>query len=273
MLTRRTVSTALLALGGVGAVATLAASVVGVSFLTQLDASLEASLGVTASAVDTLTSSVELAGETVIAVERTLGQTERTTRDLSGALDDAGAVLDATADLTEDELAASLQEVQDALPALIQVAAVIDRTLSALDRLPFGPDYAPSEPFDDSLREIQREMADVPEALREQADLVRRSRRSLDRVSAGTTAIADDLADLHGTLTEAGAVLEGYADTAVEARDLVAESQAGLGAQLDIARGLVVVLGLTFTLGQAVPLGAGWLLRDPARAATFLRGD
>lgn len=265
-------STALLAIAGVGTVATVSASVVGVRFLTQLDTSLDASLGVTSQAVDTLTATVELVGDTVQTVEGTLDRTERTTRDVGAALDDAGDVLEATAELTEDQLAASLQEVEDALPALIQVAAVIDRTLSALSAVPFGPDYDPAEPFDDSLREIQREIADVPEALREQAGLVRSSRRSLAQVSAGTEGIADDLGELSRALAAAGELLEGYADTAVEARDLVTESQAGLGAQLDVARGLTVVLGIAFTLGQVVPAGAGWLLRDPARATTFLRG-
>lgn len=272
MLTRRAVSTALLALAGIGAVSTITASIVGVRFLTQLDVSLDASLGVTSQAVDTLTSTVDLVGDTVQTVESTLGRTEDATRDVGDALDDAGEVLDATAQLTEDELAASLQEVEDALPALIQVAAVIDRTLSALSAVPFGPDYDPVEPFDDSLRSIQREIADVPEALQEQAALVRRSRRSLARVSSGTEGIADDLGELSRALTSAGELLDDYAATAVEARDLVTESQAGLGAQLDAAKGLTVVLGLAFTLGQAVPAGAGWLLRDPERARAFLAG-
>jgi methyl-accepting chemotaxis protein len=272
VVSREVAGRVLLGVGAVGAVVTLIAIVVGVRFLTQLDRSLEASLVVTARAVDTLTSSVELAGETVDAVEGTLRRTERTTRDLVTGLEDAGAVLDATADLTEQEIATSLEAVEDAMPALVQAAAVIDRTLSALSVIPFGPDYDPAEPFDDSLRAVQRELSGVPEALREQSELIRASRRSMDEVSAGTSAIADDLGELHRSLGSAADVLEEYAATAVEARDLVDESQADLGAQLDVARVLVVVLGVTFALGQAVPAGAGWLLLNPARAKAFLAG-
>lgn len=270
MIGRQTAGRALIAIGALGVSVTLVASVVGVRFLTQLDRSLEASLAVTSRAVDTLTSSVELAGETVGALEDTLRETERTTRDLVSGLEDAGEVLDATAELTEQELAASLDAVEDALPALVQVAAVIDRTLSALSVVPFGPDYDPAEPFDDSLRAVQRELAGVPEALREQAELIRDSRRSLDQVHSGTTAIADDLGQLHVTLGSAADVLGEYAATAVEARDLVSENQAELGAQLDVARVLTVVLGVTFALGQAVPAGAGWLLLHPQATADFL---
>lgn len=263
----------LLVVAAVGAAATVTATVVGVGFLTELDRSLEASLGVSTRAVEALVATVDLAEETLGMVERSLGRTVRTTRDVGGALGDAGDVLDATADLTEDQLASSLQEVGDALPALIQVAAVIDRTLSALDRVPFGPDYDPAEPFDDSLRAVQVEIADLPETLREQADLLRESRRSMRTVGTGIDQIANDLDGLHRSLSAAREVLAGYAVTAAEARDLLSERRAGLGARLDVGRGLVVVLGAAFTLGQVVPAGAGWFLRDPERVASLLRGE
>lgn len=267
---RELVGRLLLVVAGIGAAGTVTATVVAVGFLTQLDRTLEASFGVTSEAVDALAGTVDLAVDTLRTVERSLDRTARTTRDVGGALDDAGEVLGATADLTEGQLASSLQEVEDALPALIQVAAVIDRTLSALDAVPFGPDYDPVEPFDDSLRAVRTEIADLPETLREQADLIRRSRRSMRAVGDGTDQIANDIEGLSRSLSAAGELLAGYAETAVGARDVVAEGRAGLGARLDLGKGLAVVLGLSFTLAQVVPAGAGWFLRDPGRVAAFL---
>jgi hypothetical protein len=75
--------------------------------------------------------SVAVTAGAVASLTEGLGQAGDTTRTLGDGIGDAVVVLDATADLTEDEVAASLQEVDDALPALIDVAAVIDRTLSA----------------------------------------------------------------------------------------------------------------------------------------------
>jgi hypothetical protein len=269
---RRTVGLALLGIGGVGVVVSLVATVVGLRFLGHLDTALEGSVGVAAEAVDALGATVELAGETVAGVTVILDRTARTTTDLSRALADAEDILLATADLSEDQIAGSLQAVESTLPALIQVAAVIDRTLSALSVIPFGPDYDPDEAFDDSLRAIQREFDGLPEALREQAELIRDGAGELGTTREGTAAIARDLRELRTTLVASNELLDRYAATATEARRLVAVDDADLGRQLGLARLLVLVLGLTLAAGQLLPLGTGWLLLRPELARTFLLG-
>jgi hypothetical protein len=267
-LDRRQAGLALLGIGGLGVVVSLVATVVGLRFLGQLDTALVDSVGVAAEAVDALGSTVDLAGETVSSITVILSRTAASTRDLSAALADAEEVLLATADLSEQQIAGSLEAVEDTLPALIQVAAVIDRTLSALSVVPFGPDYDPAEPFDDSLRALQAELDGLPEALRAQAALIRDGGRDLATTREGTTAIADDLDELQTTLASSGALLDRYAATASEARQLVTRDD--LGRQLTFARVLVVVLGLTLAAGQLLPLGAGWLLLRPELARSFL---
>src|SRR5690606_7598851 len=132
--------------------------------------------------------------------------------------------------------AGGLAAVQDTLPALIQVASVIDTTLGALSVIPFGPDYDPAEPFPDSLRALQAELDGMPEALQEQAGLIRDGADSLGTVRTGTGDIADGLDDLHATVADAGTLIEDYAATAGDARDLVAGNQAALDRQLAWAR-------------------------------------
>jgi ABC-type transporter Mla subunit MlaD len=268
---RRTVGLALLGIGGLGVVVSLVATAVALRFLGQLDTALEGSVGVAAEAVDGLGATVELAGETVTGVNAILERTARTTNDLSRALADAEEVLLATADLSEDQIAGSLEAVEGTLPALIQVAAVIDRTLSALSVIPFGPDYDPEETFDDSLRAIQGEFDGLPEALREQAELIRDGAGELGTTREGTAAIARDLGDLRRTLAASNELLDRYAATATEAQRLVMDD-ADLGRQLGWARVLVLVLGLTVAAGQLLPLGTGWLLLRPELARTFLAG-
>jgi hypothetical protein len=267
-LDRRRAGLALLGIGGLGIVVSLVATVVGLRFLGQLDTALVDSVGVAAEAVDALGATVDLAGETISSVNVILSRTAASTRDLSAALADAEEVLLATADLSEQQIAGSLEAVEDTLPALIQVAAVIDRTLSALSVIPFGPDYDPAEPFDDSLRALEGELDGLPEALRAQAALIRSGGQDLATTREGTTAIADDLDDLHATLAASGDLLDRYAMTASEARQLVTRDD--LGRQLTLARVLVIVLGLTLAAGQLLPLGAGWLLLRPELARSFL---
>ncbi|MFA9430436.1 hypothetical protein [Egicoccus sp. AB-alg2] len=253
----------LVGIGVVGVVAGLVGMVVGLRFLTLLDQALEDSLGVTAQAVDALGASVEVAGDTLGVLERTLANTAATTRDLGTSLADAEAVLTATAELSEEDLAGSLAAVQDTLPALIQVAAVMDTTLSALSAIPFGPDYDPTQPFPDSLRAVQAELDGMPDALRDQAALIRDGAQSLGTVREGTGDIADDLDDLRATLASADELVDRYATTATEAREVVTGNQAALERQLAWARVLVVLLALSFVAGQVVPLGLGWLLLRP----------
>jgi hypothetical protein len=272
-ISRTGASTVLLVIGAVGVVVSVLAVVVGLRFLGHLDRALEDSVGVAAEAVDALGGTVEVAGESLTRITVILDGTATTTRDLSAAIADTEAVLRATADLSEDQIAGSLDAVDDALPALIQVAGVIDRTLSGLSVLPFGPDYGPDEPFDDSLRAIQREFDGLPDALREQAALIRDGSRDLRSVRVGTAVIADDLDALQATLADSAELVDRFAATATSARELVVEDQDGIQRQLGWARVLVVVLGVTFAAGQVLPLGVGWLLRRPEVAAAFLRVD
>lgn len=269
-MTRDLAGRILLGIGAVGLVVSLLSVVVGLRFLGHLDRALEDSVGVAGQAIDALGSTVEVAGSTLTGVTEILEGTADTTRDLAEALRDAEAVLRATADLSEDQIAGSLDAVDDTLPTLIQVAAVIDRTLSALSSLPLGPDYDPTERFDDSLRAIQQQLDGLPDALREQAVLIRDGSRDLRTVRVGTGAIAADLDDLHATLDASAQLVEEFAETATNARELLGGDRRGIDRQLAFARILVVLMGLTLAAGQVLPLGVGWLLRRPDAAARFL---
>jgi hypothetical protein len=268
-LRRPVVGRALVAIGTIGVVVTLVATVVGIRLIGSLDRSLNDSVGVAAEAIDALGATVELAGETTARLTVTLRRTAATTRDLSAALSDAEGVLRATADISEEQVAGSVAGVEDALPALVQVAAVIDRTLSALSAIPFGPDYDPEEPLDTSLRTVQAELDGLPEALREQAELIRDASRDLRTARVGTAAIADDLDGLVSTLERSTDLIAQYEATAGQARELVAAED--LSGQLVAARVLLLILGVTVALGQLLPLGAGWLLLRPDAARAFLR--
>ena len=253
----------LVAVGAVGVVLGLVAIGVGLRLLSGFDAALTDSIALTADALDAVDASVEVTEGAVEALTDALARTEATTRQLAVGIDDAVVVLDSSADLTEDEIAGSLEAVEGTLPALIDVAAVIDRTLSALSTVPFGPDYDPDQRFDDSLRAVQRELDGLPEALREQADLVRDASSSLSRVQRGTAAIADDIGRLEVSLREATALLEEHSSTARSAREVVERREQDLEGELRLAQVLVVALGLTMTVANVAPLALGWLLLRP----------
>jgi hypothetical protein len=266
MSNRRRAGRLLLAVGVLGVLASTAGVVVGWRLVTELDTAVGRSLTLTSEALVALESSVEVAEGALVLIDQGLASTEATTRDVSAALEEGETLFEATATLTENEIATSLEAVEGTLPSLIEVAAVIDRTLSALSSLPLGPAYDPQEPFDSSLRQLQTELDGLPEDLREQAGLIRGAGDSLATVRDGTGDIADSLGELQIALSASAELLGEYTATASQARELVTESEASLEGQLWLARVMIVVLGAVLASAQLVPLGAGWLLLHPDRA-------
>jgi hypothetical protein len=257
--------------GVLGVLTGLGGIVVGQLLISSADRALSQSLVLTGETLDALQDTIVVTEQTVALVEDGLGQAETTTADLAGTVGDGATLLRSTADLTENQIAESLGAFEASLPGLIDAAAVIDTTLSALAGLPFGPTYDPDQPFDESLRELQASLDGVPEDLREQAVLLRQTGDSLDEVGVGTTAIARDLGAIRTGLGEALVVLRGSTATAVSARAVIADTQEGLATQLTLARVLVVLLGLTTAAGQIVPLALGWTLLRPVGVRTLLR--
>lgn len=266
----RRLAQVLVTAGSVGIVATLVATSLGLVGLGNLDRSLARSVGVTSDAVEALAATVEVADELVGEVASTLDSAALGTRAAAGGAEATVEVLDGAADVTGNDVAGSLAAVEDALPALIDVAAVIDSTLGALDRLPLGPTYDPDVPFDDALRDLQDELEGLPSALRDEAALLRDGAVELGDVGRSARFIADDLDELARTLRASGDVLDDVAATADEAARVLAEDVAGMGAGLTAARIMVVLAGLGLVAAQAVPVLAGWLLLDPTRLRTFL---
>jgi hypothetical protein len=271
MISRLLAGRILIAVGILGAISGLGGIVLGQLLISSADEALTQSLLLTAETLDALQDAIVVAEETVVLVEGGLARAEQTTGDLAGTVGDGAVLLRSTADLTEDQLAESLEAFESSLPGLIQAASVIDTTLGALSALPFGPAYSPDEPFDDSLRELQRSLAGVPDDLREQGALIRQTGDSLDEVGAGTTAIAADLGAIRAGLDDALDVLADSTATATSASTLIGETREGLRTQLRLARVLVVLLGLTTAAGQLVPLALGWMLLRPPGAVPLLR--
>jgi hypothetical protein len=253
----------LVAVGVLGIVLSLLGTVVCLRVVASLDGAMGESTRLTADALDAVDASVAVTDRVVGSLAEALASTEVTLGEVAAGVGDTVTVLDATATLLEAQVAGSLQAVEDALPALVDVAAVIDRTLSAASAVPFGPDYDPAEPFDDSLRSLQEELDGLPEALREQAVLVRDASASLVGVQRGAEAIVGDVAELEEAMREASDLLAGYAATADDARAVVEGTTDDLDGDLRLARVLVVALLLTMAAANLAPLAVGWLLLHP----------
>lgn len=270
---RRRLGAVMIAVGVFGIVASMIGVIVGMQLVAQIDTALGRSLALTADSLRTVDASLQIAEDTVGLLGEGIGEAERTSRGLVTTIDEGEQALGSIADLTGTELADSLEAIDDSMPALIQVAAAIDTSLSALSQVPFGPPYDPERPFDESMRSLQDSLDGLPERLRDQAVLIDDASANLADLGTGTTAIADSLSELDAGLTQAMGLLQGYSATATQARELIGETERQLSRQATLARIMVAVVGLVIALGQIVPLYFGWLLRRHAEASILPAGN
>jgi hypothetical protein len=256
------------AVGIAGVLGGIAAIAIGLWLLQDLDRLLGRSLTLTSESLTTVDASLAVATESVTVVGNGLGDAEQTSRGLEQSLSDGAALLQETADLTRYDVAESLESFERSMPALIQVSGTVDRTLRAVDELPVGPAYDPDEPFDETLRTLQDDLDGLPEDLRAQADAIDQAGSNLNRVSRQSVDIADSIGEVRGSLTETGRVLAEYQSTTAQAGDLLDQTQADLNRRLWVLRVLVVVLGIIYIIGQALPI-----LLGSRMAQTFQASD
>lgn len=250
------------AVGLVGVVAGITAIVAGLWLLRDLDALLGRSLVLTAASLGTVDASLVVATDSVGVINDGLARAERTSRGLEDSLNEGASLLDETGRMLRGDVASSLESVERTMPTLIQVGGTIDATLRAVDRLPVGPTYTPEEPFDETLRALQEDLDGLPEDLRAQADTVDEAGDNLREVGAQGEAIAGSISEVRTSLEEAGEVLGRYRSTAGEAKTLLEDTTADLDRRLLVLRVLVVVLGVVYCAGQALPLYLGHRLAE-----------
>jgi hypothetical protein len=180
----------------------------------------------------------------------------------------------------------NIESIQDALPSMIQVADVIDNTLSRLAdfgfereiQLPLGVtvplsfdlgiEYDPEVPFDTSLIAFQDSLNGLPESLRALES-------GLADASANTQTLSDDLLatsasleTINSRVAELGPMMDEYVQLIDQLATTMDDVQSRLADQLDLiatgATGMFILLALS----QLAPLYLGYELisgqREPA---------
>ena len=129
----------LTAVGVVAIVSSVIGLVLGLIMVGNLSDYLEESVGVTESALGAVDETLSLIESVTTEVEGAIGSAAQSIGSVSDAATAASGDLQSVADFLGGELHDSIQALLDTMPAAIQTAGVIDRTLSALSF--FGVDY------------------------------------------------------------------------------------------------------------------------------------
>lgn len=201
-----------------------------------------ASVSVSQSALEAMADTVavvdEVASETAASLEAAAGSVDQ----VSATVDEAVTTLDAVAGFLEGELPETLETIQSSMPAAIQTADAVDRTLRALSL--FGVSYDPDEPFGDSLSRVSEALATLPAEVREQSQALRRLVPAATNLSIETEGLSGSMTGLEESLAGFTALTADYETTLAEAEVTIADTTSSIDDSIWIMRILVVVAGL-----------------------------
>jgi hypothetical protein len=245
-----------IAVGVFGLIVAVLVGFGGTVAVVKMTGSLQRSLATTASALEAVDGTVELAVSTLATMSGSLDTVAAVAEEAQEGLYGAAGIVDETGRLLTGDVPASLDAVLVALPAIERVAEVVDRTLRALSFLGVG--YDPEAPFDEAVADLGAALDDLPDRLRAEeeplADLVGVFRGFGD----SSVRIAADLQTVRAQLDDATVLLDDWKATSAEAAAAVAGIRDALAAQRALLVGAVVVFAFLIAALQVVPLALGY---------------
>lgn len=205
-------------------------------------------------AIDTVDSTIDTTDEIVATVRAGLGDLDRLAENVSASSEITATAIRGLSDLTTNDLPDALRTIEDAMPALIEVGAVVDDTLRTLSVI--GVAYGPSVPFDDALRGVQASMQGLPEAIAEQGSTLGSLAPRVDDVGTESAMLATEIQAADAQLEEASLLLDDYRAVLDGARLALARAPSPMATT---ALRVVIVVA---TAAGLVLAGAVWRLAD-----------
>lgn len=216
--------------------------ILGMLLVGSLTRDFRASLDVSRSAIGTIGETVEMIAEVNESASGALSSASTAANSAAGSTRDAVNGLEDLAVFMEEDLPADLEAIRSALPGAIDAADAVDATLGALSLI--GVDYAPDEPFGESLRRIEQALDQLPEEVRSQGSsfgaLVPSARTMADDVEE----FAADLEELNSALSEVDRLADSYTVTVSEAEATVENASSSLDRTVLFLRLIVVVAAM-----------------------------
>jgi hypothetical protein len=278
MVIRRLLGFIMLLTGLIIMVFSLAGMVYVGSALDDLSGSIKSTLTLTTQSLNAARSTLDFLLNTTGDIGQGLEAAVAATGSAAQTMTDSRPLIDNVSDVITQEIPEGVEGIQDALPNIIQVAAVIDNTLETLssvgiDReipLPFGGsiplrfdlgiDYNPEVPFDESLRSFQGSLDGLPESLRGLEDDLGATSANLSMLAGDLQLAADNLAGISGRFDEINPLLNQYALLVDQLDATIAQVEADIDQQLGWLRYVVIAALFFLGLTQLAPLYLGWEL-------------
>ncbi len=250
--------------------------------LDSVGAQVDSGLQLTSESLDNVNATLELAKDTVADVNLSMNTIQTTTLDLAQTMEETRPLIEQSTLVATEQVPDSIEAVQEAIPALTDVAGTIDSTLATLSRFridreilgfefkyDLGIDYDPEVPFDEAVVGIGDSLEGVPENLRALAVYLEVANDNLETISNDIYALSTDLERLNENITELDPILDEYIRLVTELNDTLRGLRRQISEQIEIAKNVATIAFIWLGLTQLVPLYFGYELlsgqRDPDR--------
>ncbi|HKX74663.1 MAG TPA: hypothetical protein VJR05_04660 [Acidimicrobiia bacterium] len=216
---------------------------------------LEQSLLVTSEAVTTVEATLEVADQALGTLTESLEAASAATDQAAASATTVSQAVEETSAILGTEVPAGIDSIRQAMPGLIEAGAVIDTTLSGLAFL--GVPYNPEVPLDEAFRQLDAELAPLPQSLRDNAATIAELVPQAEGFRAEALVLSGQVEEMRANTEAARAVIENYRLTADRVEEMVVETSAGLGRSELLARVLVAALFVvsTLTTGSLIVVG------------------
>ncbi|MEX2623763.1 MAG: hypothetical protein WD651_08540 [Acidimicrobiia bacterium] len=243
---RRTRGPLISRIGTAGLIGTVLVTITAWLLVDDLFRRLDGTLEVTGSALQTIGVTLDIADEALANLTLTLEVASAATNQASASAATVSEAIDETVVIIGEDLPASIEAIRAAMPGLIEASAVIDSTLSGLALV--GVPYNPEVPLDDAFRDLDRQLASMPQSLRDNAATIGELVPQADGFRDQSTLLATQVGLMRTTVENARTVIDDYRVTTDQVDVVVRTTTDGLGRSELTARLLVVLVGVMSAL-------------------------
>ncbi len=220
--------------------------------------SLDQALAASGEALRTADDTVAIVASIVDQLAGSLVAVEDVAFDSISTIDGAEIGLRKLAEISGEDLPRIVESLQEAMPALIQVADVIDGALGALSFV--GVPYDPDVPFDESLAGVASSIETLPEQVRAQAVLIEEVADGLDRLADQAGDLVVEVGAARAQLADGLELLNQYRATTATAIDGVESQRQLLDTRIESERSAIWWMSAAILVAQFGLFGGGALL-------------
>lgn len=270
----------------------------GAIAIPQVIASIQSSTG---SVLGEVAGGLDSAEVTIVTVRNTIEEASKgletaqlSTVDIATAINSTGPVIEEVNVVMGENVPASIETVQTALPNLIQVADTVDQTLLQLSQfdvneslggmaiplpsvevfgqefelpavtlpeLPInfdlGIEYDPDTAFDESLIGIEANLEGIPESLRALSSSLDETRSNVLTVGDDVALISENIGAINDQVSLLPGQIDDYLTSFEQLQTNIVGAEETINTQLNAVRTALIVLFVWFALMQIAPLYIG----------------